>query len=332
MRKASRRNEKSHKHLIPKMPNFLRRSKRAYFISSTVSEFKSLVFPISNPFQNLENYGTSSHLFSLEGRILRLRQMIDREEFAEHTISVIATNNEAGPAGPVPVNSRARLIVHVKVNDVNDNPPKFKAESYSAGITSNDYPGKVLFYVFAEDPDEDDVISYTIEADSLETQGENLPTAPFPFALEQDSGRLTLAVQMTERMKGFFTFNVVATDLGECTNATSFVHTNNMVLFASPVDHTDKVQAKIFIIAESNRVKFVFLNKLDDIDTPEIRDFVSSHRVPPFPKTNESFLHPSSSKSLPITTACSAALTTWFRAVWIAERLAPVSANTWSPT
>lgn len=198
-------------------------------------------------------YGNSSHLFTLDGRTLRLTQMIDREEFAEHWISVIATNNEAGPVGVVPANSRARLTIHVKVNDVNDNPPKFKADSYSAGITSNDYPGKVLFYVVAEDPDEDDVISYTINEGTLEVQGENLPTAPFPFALERYTGRLTLVVQMTDRMKGFFTFNVVATDL---------------------VDHTDTVQAKIFIIAESNRVKFVFLNKLDDVDQPEIRDFL----------------------------------------------------------
>ncbi|KXJ77630.1 hypothetical protein RP20_CCG007024 [Aedes albopictus] len=56
-------------------------------------------------------------------------------------------------------------------------------------------------------------------------------------------------------MKGHFNFRIVATDL---------------------VGHTDTVQAKIYIIAESNRVKFVFLNNLDDINTPEMREFLKS--------------------------------------------------------
>lgn len=40
-------------------------------------------------------------------------------------------------------------------------------------------------------------------------------------------------------------------------------------------DHTDTSQVKIYIIAESNRVKFVFLNNVQDMETQEMKDFVS---------------------------------------------------------
>ncbi|XP_055616090.1 protocadherin Fat 1-like [Toxorhynchites rutilus septentrionalis] len=203
------------------------------------------------------SYGNASHLFQLneETRILRLTQELDREEIPSHEIRVIATNNINGPTGPVPADSRSLLIVRIKVNDVNDNPPVFRQRSYSAGITTNDYKGKILFVVIADDPDEDDVVSYTIEEGSLEVHGENLPTVPFPFELASDSGQLSLAVEIKDRMNGFYTFTIVARDL---------------------VFHNDTVPAKIYLIVESNRVKFVFVNPVEDINTPEMRSFLES--------------------------------------------------------
>lgn len=165
----------------------------------------------------LESYGSASHLFQLEKecRILRLTQELDREEIASHEIRIIATNNANGPTTPLAPDSRSQLIVRIKVNDVNDNPPKFRQSSYSAGITVNDYPGKILFEVIADDPDEDDVISYSIDETSLQTHGENLPTSPFPFAISREAGQLSLGVQIQDRMKGHFNFRIVATDLGK---------------------------------------------------------------------------------------------------------------------
>lgn len=202
------------------------------------------------------SYGNAS-LFQLdkETRVLRLKKELDREEIPSHEIRIIATNNANGPIASLAPDSRSLLIVRIKVNDVNDNPPKFRQASYSAGITVNDYPGKILFEVIADDPDEDDVISYSIDESTLETHGENLPTTQFPFGMNRESGQLSLSVQLQDRMKGYFTFTIVAKDL---------------------VDHTDTVQTKIYIIAESNRVKFVFLNNLNDINTPEIREFLKS--------------------------------------------------------
>ncbi|XP_065076233.1 cadherin-23-like [Ochlerotatus camptorhynchus] len=203
------------------------------------------------------SYGTASHLFQLdkETRILQLTQELDREEIPSYEILVLATNNINGPTGPLAPDSRSQLIVHIKVNDVNDNPPKFRIPSYSAGITTNDYPGKILFEVIADDPDEDDVMSYSIDEGTLEVHGENLPTSPFPFGMGRSSGQLSLAVQMQDRMNGFYTFTIVAKDL---------------------VDHNDTSQVKIYLIAESNRVTFVFLNNVQDIATQEMKDFLKT--------------------------------------------------------
>ncbi|XP_055551431.1 cadherin-23-like [Wyeomyia smithii] len=200
-------------------------------------------------------YGSSSHLFELnkETRVLRLTQELDREEIASHEIRVIATNNINGPTTSTPADSKAALIVRIKVNDVNDNPPKFRSDTYSAGITSNDYSGKILFTVVADDPDEDDLVTYSIDASSLEAQGDNLPTSPMPFNMGAENGQLSLATQIQSTMKGYYTFTIVATDL---------------------VDHTDRASVKIYLITESNRVKFVFLNYKAEVDTPEMRSFL----------------------------------------------------------
>ncbi|XP_053698518.1 cadherin-23-like [Sabethes cyaneus] len=201
------------------------------------------------------SYGTSSNLFQLnkETRELRLNRELDREEIASHEIRVIASNNINGPSTPTPADSTAALIVRIKVNDVNDNPPKFRLHAYSAGITTNDYSGKILFTAIADDPDEDDVVTYSIDAASLEAHGNNLPTSPMPFNMGRENGQLSLATQIQNTMKGFYTFTIIATDL---------------------VDHTATASVKIYLITESNRVKFVFLNYKTEVDTPEIRNFV----------------------------------------------------------
>lgn len=190
-----------------------------YFIdskySSNITE-KTSNYPTFTQFSPA-SYGNASHLFQLhkETRILRLTQELDREEIASHEIRVLATNNINGPNGPMAPDSRSQLIVRIKVNDVNDNPPKFRMPSYSAGITANDYPGKILFEVIADDPDEDDEISYSIDEATLEAHGSNLPTSPFPFAMGRSNGQLSLALQIQDRMRGYYTFTIVATDLGE---------------------------------------------------------------------------------------------------------------------
>lgn len=59
------------------------------------------------------------------------------------TILIKVTNNENGViTNPNSINYT--LEVHIEVQDVNDNPPKFSQNLYAAGLTSKDTLGKLI--------------------------------------------------------------------------------------------------------------------------------------------------------------------------------------------
>uniref|UniRef100_A0A182IQ39 Cadherin domain-containing protein n=1 Tax=Anopheles atroparvus TaxID=41427 RepID=A0A182IQ39_ANOAO len=202
-------------------------------------------------------YGNASHLFALDPvtNVLRLAVLLDREEIPAHELRVVATNNENGPPATIVESSAALLVVRVKVNDVNDNPPVFQQRFYAAGITTNDRVQKPLFRVYAEDPDEDEVIRYEVVPGSVEAVGENLAES-LPFRLDPNSGELTLTVKVQPNQKGYYQFTVIAFDRDDT--------------------HNDTVPAKVYIVSESNRVTFVFLNTVEEIDQPDVRDFLAT--------------------------------------------------------
>ena len=69
------------------------------------------------------------------------------------------------------------------------------------------------------------------------------------------AGEVRLNFAVKDTMKGFFGFNVQAKDL---------------------VDHMDTAAVKIFIVAESNRVTFVFINPISQFtDNPLLQPAVS---------------------------------------------------------
>ncbi|KFB46111.1 hypothetical protein ZHAS_00014090 [Anopheles sinensis] len=203
-------------------------------------------------------YGNASHLFALDPveNVLRLAVLLDREEIPSHELRIVATNNENGPPATIVDSSTALLIVHIKVNDVNDNPPVFQQRFYAAGITTNDRVQKPLFRVYAEDPDEDEVLRYEVVPESMEAVGENLIAGSLPFRLDPDSGELTLTVKVQPNQKGYYQFTVIAFDRDDT--------------------HNDTVPAKVYIVSESNRVTFVFLNSVEEIDKPDVRDFLAT--------------------------------------------------------
>ncbi|XP_049281712.1 cadherin-23-like isoform X2 [Anopheles funestus] len=203
-------------------------------------------------------YGNASHLFALdaETNVLRLARMLDREEIPSHEIRIVATNNENGPpATVVDESSPSVLVVRIKVNDVNDNPPVFQQRFYAAGITTNDRVQKPLFRVYAEDPDEDEIIRYEVVDGSEQAVGENLQTDTLPFRLHETSGELTLVQKVQPNQKGYYQFTIIAFDKDDT--------------------HNDTVEAKVYIVSESNRVTFVFLNSVEEIDQPDVRDFLA---------------------------------------------------------
>ncbi|KAM7417659.1 hypothetical protein PAMA_017346 [Pampus argenteus] len=71
---------------------------------------------------------------------------LDRELVSDYNITISATDEGSPPLS-------CSKTVHLSVADINDNPPVFEEQSYSAYVTENNKPGSTLCSVTARDPD-----------------------------------------------------------------------------------------------------------------------------------------------------------------------------------
>ncbi|XP_059617696.1 cadherin-23-like [Phlebotomus argentipes] len=238
----------------------------AKFTENTPGMAESLVLPeaedpknegVTNPEEMFSIYYfiyPESDYFSLnpETRVLTLKQPLNREDEDVHTVNVIATNNRDGP---ISWTSSSILEIQVEVEDINDNPPEFELDHYGVGITTSDFVTKALLTVVATDPDLSDQgqLIYYILTDTIVAYGNNLEGIKNDaFTMEPTSGILRLNRAIDDTHTGYFEFQIEVRD-----SETGF----------GP--HTDQANVKIYIIAESNRVSFIFLNMLDDVRAEE---------------------------------------------------------------
>lgn len=205
---------------------------------------------------HLESYRPEdAQFFQLDKSTCRLslQSDLDRETIDNHQIRVIATNSESYPSKRVSENSL--LIIEITVNDVNDNPPKFTQESYAVGVSEKDNLGKILFTLLAIDPDLNDVVTYYLMTESVIATGENIENfKKTAFVVNEENGFLTLNFQLQPKMKGFFEFKVEARDL-----------------LGDLPGHKDEASVKIYLVAEANRVTFVFLNDVATVKNVDVQ-------------------------------------------------------------
>ncbi|XP_041845378.1 protocadherin gamma-A4-like isoform X17 [Melanotaenia boesemani] len=71
---------------------------------------------------------------------------LDRELISDYNITITATDEGSPPLS-------SSKTVQLFVADINDNPPVFEEQSYSAYVTENNKPGSTLCSVTARDPD-----------------------------------------------------------------------------------------------------------------------------------------------------------------------------------
>ncbi|XP_062250291.1 protocadherin gamma-A11-like isoform X16 [Platichthys flesus] len=71
---------------------------------------------------------------------------LDRELVSDYNINITATDEGSPPLS-------SSKTVQLSVADINDNPPVFEEQSYSAHVTENNKPGSTLCSVTARDPD-----------------------------------------------------------------------------------------------------------------------------------------------------------------------------------
>lgn len=91
----------------------------------------------------------------------------------------------------------------------------------------------------------EDIITYEIDSASYENHLTNVvKNLTDLLTLDPETGEISLISYVPTNMEGYMMFNVIATDL---------------------MDHRDITAVKIFIVSESNRVKFVFLTDIQVI-------------------------------------------------------------------
>ncbi|XP_070769963.1 protocadherin beta-15-like [Enoplosus armatus] len=71
---------------------------------------------------------------------------LDRELVSDYNVTITATDEGSPPLS-------SSKTVELSVADINDNPPVFEEQSYSAYVTENNKPGSTLCSVTARDPD-----------------------------------------------------------------------------------------------------------------------------------------------------------------------------------
>ena len=99
----------------------------------------------------------SSALFSIDAitGIIRLIGELDYEDAMSHTLDVLATDSGTPPLS-------TSTIVHINVENINDNPPVFRQSLYETSVQDNDQPRPTNLFVSAIDEDDLGELSYSI--------------------------------------------------------------------------------------------------------------------------------------------------------------------------
>ncbi|KAF7700916.1 hypothetical protein HF521_002081, partial [Silurus meridionalis] len=77
---------------------------------------------------------------------LATTSILDREMEEYYNITIIASDGGSPPLS-------SYMIIHITLSDINDNPPVFEQQSYTANVMENNKPGTSVTSVSATDPD-----------------------------------------------------------------------------------------------------------------------------------------------------------------------------------
>ena len=161
---------------------------------------------------------------------------LDREVKSDYNITITATDQGT------PSLSSSK-IVHLMVADVNDNPPAFRQQSYSAHITENNKPGSSIFSVSATDPDwrQNGTVNYALYPGDVD----GTPVSSL-LSINGDTGAI-LAVRSFdyEKLKSF-KVQVIARDNG------SPPLSSNVTVSVSVADENDNTPQILYPAPEGN--------------------------------------------------------------------------------
>ncbi|CAH1646513.1 unnamed protein product [Spodoptera littoralis] len=194
--------------------------------------------------------GDEDNVFDLHRSTHRLttQKPLDREQKSEYSLTILASEDcVTKPKYDEEVDGVSTLKVHVIINDVNDNAPKFVSNIFTGGITTEADFGIEFMNVKAIDLDEGEnaKISYYLIGDVKETLTEGLENlAVSPFLVNVETGAVSLNFDPQKGMKGYFDFKVLANDTGGL---------------------QDEAHVFIYLLREDQRVRFVLRSHPSEI-------------------------------------------------------------------
>ncbi|XP_030648014.1 protocadherin gamma-A12-like [Chanos chanos] len=129
---------------------------------------------------------------------------LDREQVKDYNITITATD-----AGNPPLSSSK--TIHLKISDVNDNPPVFEEHSYSAFVMENNKPGASICSVSAKDPDwkQNGTVFYTL----MSSEVNGIPVSSF-LSINRELGVIHAVKSFDHEQLRGFKVQVLARDNG----------------------------------------------------------------------------------------------------------------------
>ncbi|KAK6628109.1 hypothetical protein RUM44_010591 [Polyplax serrata] len=188
--------------------------------------------------------GNENGAFTLDplSHELRAKKELDREETDQYVMTVKASEdclNVPGNFTTFDEEDNSVLTVTVKINDINDQSPKFVKKIFTGGVTTNSDFGTEFMRVKAIDKDEgrNGQIRYYRIGDVRMTVTEGMDRVQQqPFLVNEKTGSLYLNFYPQNDMKGYFQLTVLANDTGGL---------------------QDTAEVYIYLLRKDQRVRFV---------------------------------------------------------------------------
>ncbi|XP_060751260.1 protocadherin beta-16-like isoform X41 [Tachysurus vachellii] len=130
--------------------------------------------------------------------------LLDREKELDYNITITATDGGSPPLS-------TSITIHLTVSDVNDNPPVFEQQSYTAYVMENNKPGTSISSVTARDPDwrQNGTVLYSLVSSEINA----LPVTSF-LSINSDTGVIQAVRSFDYEKFRNFKVQVVARDNG----------------------------------------------------------------------------------------------------------------------
>ena len=208
-------------------------------------------------------------------------QLLDHDTVSEYTLFVYAQDELFMNSPPA--------FVFITVTAVNEHAPQFEQDPYVVDVAENDREGEVILQVVAVDSDFGDTIEYTIISDfnaselvfpELGSGMSGMPEQIFPFAINNETGDITLLVALDFEIEDLWVFSVIARD-AEGFNDTTTVRINVEDLNDVSPRFTEHVYR--ISIAENTTVDLLIpfdtsirATDGDDISSGNLRYFIES--------------------------------------------------------